>query len=71
MYAPMTTCQHGGASFNESVVWFMYTPEIFAVGYTHTNALWRAAKIHGIVNHRALDGTIQTEQPRAADAATT
>jgi hypothetical protein len=49
----------------------MYTPEIFAVGYTHTNALWRAAKIHGIVNHRALDGTIQTEQPRAADAATT
>jgi hypothetical protein len=57
MYAAVMTSQHSGASLNEPVTWFMYSLKVIA-GYTCTDALWCGAKIHAVVDLRALDGTI-------------
>jgi hypothetical protein len=70
MYTAMIALQHSGASFNESVVRLVCTFEVFAVGYTRTDAIRRAAKVQGIMNLRVLVGTVKAEQPSAADAAT-
>jgi hypothetical protein len=50
----------------------MRTLEAFALCYTCTDArrLRVAAKIHGTENPLVLEGTVQTEQPNAADEAT-
>lgn len=61
--------KHRSANFDESMVWFMCTLKVFTVGYARANALRRAAKVQRIVILSALDGTIQTEQSRATNAA--
>jgi hypothetical protein len=63
------TTQHRSASFYESMSWFMFTLDIFAVRYSSISALRRAAKVHCVIKFSALAGTIQAEQPRATDAA--
>jgi len=68
MNTAFATSKHRSASFDESMVWFMFTLDIFAVRYSRLNALRRAAKVHSVINLSALAGTIQAEQPRAADA---
>lgn len=54
----MTTHQHSGANFDESVVWFMCALDVPAMGHTRRNALWCAAEIQIVIRRRALDGAI-------------
>jgi hypothetical protein len=65
----LVTQEHRSADFDESMVWFVCTLKVFALGYARTNALRSTAKVQRIVKFSVLDVTIQTEQPRATDVA--
>jgi hypothetical protein len=69
MNTAFATTQHRSASLYESMIWFMFTLDIFAVHYSRINALRRAAKVYCVIKRSALAGTIQAKQTRAADAA--
>lgn len=64
----MLALQHSGASFDELVIWFVCTLEVFTVCHTCGDTFWSGAKIEAVVNLRVFVGTVQTEKPSTTDA---
>jgi len=71
MYTAVLTFQHNSANFDELVIRFVRTLEVFTVCHTCGDTFWPRTKIQGVIHLRAFVSAVQTEQPSTADTSIT